>query len=1209
MIVYSSFIIFIAAVLSVIQGLVAEEILGCGGFIKSHASIDYSKVHIKLYTKSGSLKDQTECAPNNGYYFLPLYDKGEYILKVVPPRGWSFEPTEISLDVDGRTDICSQGKDINFTFKGFGIAGRVTSSQSSPQSQGPAGVTVVLYKDKIDKENSIGTTTTSKGGIFSFTPIQPGKYILVATHPIWKMEKNTVEVIVKEGNTELPDNSLTVFGYDVNGRVMSEDNQPVTGVFFVLFGTGAFKDCSTVPQTMEITSDPTWGKPLCHVTSDTSGKFRFPALTNGNYRLIAHYSAPQTKFHVQPSELTFTIDQGSVTLPQEFRIIGFTVSGIVLLSSSKDKIPLSNAKIFISGKQVATTDTNGRYLIDKMKAGQYSLKIDAPDVKFDEVNVKISASSPELPISTPSSYKVCGTVTLSAKGTLHHRKVIIENAGATFHREIDTDPKTGDYCLYLPPGKYQFSVEVNTEEKTKGLQFFPLQQTIDVSGKPIKNVNFLQLKATLSGSIKCLSSDSSCNQAFVTLKVLDGLTVKTIQAQNGNYEFSEILPGHYEVLIDTDIFCWESPIQQISVTSEKATVPPFKQTGFTVTFISSHDSAVEFFDPGKSKKIALTLPMGSTRHCVSSPGIYKFIPKSCHIYGKEYYTWDTTNQSPIILTSNEHRHRGKIMVPSSSSEVGEVDIKVKIEAGDKTIHSPVKFSRTKDNYQYLFEFNANVDTIYVITPQSDIILFSPPSLKITGTNDCNNEAAIFNGQVGRIIEGKVSPPLEGVTIRIFGRDKGAPVHTLVTPQDGKYRVGPLDGSMDYTVTAEKSGFSITENRDADGVFYAEKLAEVIVDVVDQADESPLQGVLLSLSGGQGGYRKNSMTGSEGRLVFNSLSSGEYYLRAMMKEYKFDPPSKIIKVSEGATVRIKLIAKRVAFSAHGMVTSLNGEPEPGLIVEAQGLSGSLKNSPSSSCDSLQEEATTEENGRFRIRGLEPGCHYVVKLKDNEFQTNSRVYRASPDGIDVEVVDRDVEGLRFIAFHPIPRTDVSVHVIADQVEHYKGLKVKLCREDQPDSPIHSVRIDPQQASKFTSYSNPGFLMHFPALQSNGKKYFVQLESSLSPALYKYKVIPSYFEANTSFKALTLIFKAERRIDHGEMNQSSMIALPFIMIVAIAFLNREKLWSWLNIRIEQWSKAGPVQRSPAIQSIPIDPRTDDIIVEQIMNINKRKTKPRKT
>ena len=43
-----------------------------------------------------------------------------------PPRGWSFEPTEVGLNVDGITDDCSQGKDINFTFKGFGITGHVS---------------------------------------------------------------------------------------------------------------------------------------------------------------------------------------------------------------------------------------------------------------------------------------------------------------------------------------------------------------------------------------------------------------------------------------------------------------------------------------------------------------------------------------------------------------------------------------------------------------------------------------------------------------------------------------------------------------------------------------------------------------------------------------------------------------------------------------------------------------------------------------------------------------------------------------------------------------------------------------------------------------------------------------------------------------------------------------------------------------------------
>lgn len=32
-------------------------------------------LQIKLYTKHGTLKYQTDCAPNNGYFMIPLYDK------------------------------------------------------------------------------------------------------------------------------------------------------------------------------------------------------------------------------------------------------------------------------------------------------------------------------------------------------------------------------------------------------------------------------------------------------------------------------------------------------------------------------------------------------------------------------------------------------------------------------------------------------------------------------------------------------------------------------------------------------------------------------------------------------------------------------------------------------------------------------------------------------------------------------------------------------------------------------------------------------------------------------------------------------------------------------------------------------------------------------------------------------------------------------
>lgn len=46
---------------------------------------------------------------------------------------------------------------------------------------GPKGITVSLYADT-NKQVPIKSTLTAEGGIFYFTPIQPGKYILVASH-------------------------------------------------------------------------------------------------------------------------------------------------------------------------------------------------------------------------------------------------------------------------------------------------------------------------------------------------------------------------------------------------------------------------------------------------------------------------------------------------------------------------------------------------------------------------------------------------------------------------------------------------------------------------------------------------------------------------------------------------------------------------------------------------------------------------------------------------------------------------------------------------------------------------------------------------------------------------------------------------------------------------------------------------------------------
>ena len=61
------------------------------------------------------------------------------------------------------------------------------------------------------------------------------------------------------------------------------------------------------------------------------------------------------------------------------------------------------------------------------------------------------------------------------------------------------------------------------------------------------------------------------------------------------------------------------------------------------------------------------------------------------------------------------------------------------------------------------------------------------------------------------------------------------------------------------------------------------------------------------------------------------------------------------------------------SCYGKVTSLNGEPEPGVVVEAVG--------EGPDCQQYQEEAKTEQDGSYRIRGLKvclPTPHHLPPL---------------------------------------------------------------------------------------------------------------------------------------------------------------------------------------------------------------------------------------
>ncbi|XP_060516095.1 BOS complex subunit NOMO3 [Cylas formicarius] len=1133
----------------------ASDVLGCGGFIKSHVPIDFSKIEVKLITRQGIVKDRTNCAPNNGYYFLPIYDKGEFILQLSPPPGWTLTPKEVQLNIDGRDD-CSLGKDINFVFKGFGITGKVESLGGN--KGGPKGVLVELQSTD-DRR----ITQTDDHGNFFFSPVFPGVYTVSISHPKWQIYKKSFDVAVKEGNTELPSQSFLVHGYDVTGKILTAQGNPVKDTIVALVFKDGGKTAVDKCNKNELVEFQLQNRLLCHVTSNDKGEFEFPVVPYGRYSVVPYYR--KNNIYYQPEKIDFEVGHDSVELPQHFLVIGFSVSGKV--TNGKEK-GISNAKIYLNGQEVAKTDEFGNYLLEKLKVAKYKLKAEAEDLLFDEITLYIDTNIKMLPDLVPSAFKVCGEV-ISDKP----QAVAFSKIGSTDFVTTKTN-FDNQFCQYLAPGNYKVQVLISEEDKKNRVQFFPLSQLIEVTSEHLFDVVFSQLKSNITGKLDCIQIND-CEDLDVILK--SGFDEITVFVKDSKYYATNMSPGFYEIILKPNKYCWKTNKHTLNVNSLSVEAPHFIQTGYLVNVVSSHDVKILYNTIGDGKLSEVKISRGTTSFCVNAPGEYKFLIRSCHSYDSDTFTYNTNSKNNEI-TLNAIKHTVTLAIESDAN-YGPIEVNLEID-GEKTVET-VSYA----NGNYDLRLILKPEAVAIVTPQSDLLVFKPEVLNVVGVNDCENIGRKINARKGKIFQGKLIPPLPGVVVTVDRLDNDQ-LLTVETDSKGLYKFPPLDATAEYHISAQKDSYIIT-GPDDDGNFRAQKLAEIIIEVVDHKDKSPLSGVLVSLSGGES-YRRNLQTDQIGIIAFYSLSAGDYFLKPMLKEYQFEPASKLVTIREGETVKVQLGGKRVAFSAYGKITSLNKDPIENVNVIASGMDN---------CTSYSEETTSDQMGKFRIRGLQPYCSFKVYVEVGKKYGNN-LERTSPEFIEVKNINEDVKNLSIIVFYPIPKLTVLVKVYAENADHYKALKLKLyCDSDGPTL-LHSISLENQAKGIEGNY---GLLIAFPALTVNGKLYSVHLESSQ----IKSKARARYFNANSTFKYIELDFKIKSTIIEQPIKQTSLWTVVFIILVLAGLYNIQFLSTIVkenvNFNFNHLVNLLPLQNSRKVASYN---ETDiDQIVQDINNIRSKK------
>ncbi len=316
--------------------------------------------------------------------------------------------------------------------------------------------------------------------------------------------------------------------------------------------------------------------------------------------------------------------------------------------------------------------------------------------------------------------------------------------------------------------------------------------------------------------------------------------------------------------------------------------------------------------------------------CLPFKGKYIITPISCQQYKESVYNYNTDKLSKLELIPIKFKVKGLVNIDKTLKEmftkmnITDFNINLKIQDQEGTVS---ELNLKANDISNALEFFANPNSNLVITPSIPLdllskdefnkLLFMPKTITIDVKESCHENVSdlTFIMKSGIILEGNITPAMDGVNIYAYQKDNNQLVASTVSLSDGKYKIGPLYTDHTYNLKALKDGYKIVPDGKSLYNFSAEKLSFLRVKIVD-TNNKPLSQVFLSLSSADRGFKINNSTNNEGYFDFLELYSGDYYIKPFFKEYKFEPSQKMVKIIGGQHYHENLVAHRIAFSIFG-----------------------------------------------------------------------------------------------------------------------------------------------------------------------------------------------------------------------------------------------------------------------------------------------------
>ncbi|OQR78853.1 nodal modulator 1-like [Tropilaelaps mercedesae] len=1134
-----------------------DDITTCGGYIRSSVPIPYQNIKIKLLTRSNNLKAEAEGAPNNGYFLLPAYDRGNFQLRVEGPSGWTFEPPAVDLLLDGtKSDPCSKGKDINFTFKGFSVIGKVVSAGSS---DGPEGVPVTLVENGFRR-----TLLTQKGGSYVFPAVMPGLYKLEFRAQITDVNVTNDNFVVDKSTT------FIIEGYTVQGSLTWTDSRP-TSAWAVLAVNGAPDDASAAAICCGRSPAPSRQLPkvagfsmspglrvacVAQIDLDNGGKFEFPCVKSA--RISSDYAifpVAMTKsgkaMEATPYHSTVELIHDDLQL-EPFKITGFPVDGQV-----DDVGEGTEIQVVETGFETVT-DAKGRFRLPGLRSGQYTLLLKKRGFQFDPKKVTVSVDHTTLPAIRPDRFEVCGEALVAGMVEIH-----ITKEGSTLPGDITkifSDVSSGRFCVLLTRGSYVL-------RPVGHVRLSPAEVLLKVPEATGKRFLFSQFQAVVSGRITCVGG--ICAGVRVELRAGAGApSQKHTADSSGAFRFERVDPGTYEVCVSHPSLCFEKECQGITIVDKNLDDVRFSQKGFVLRLDSTHNAELEI-----AAKV-LQVKAGLSTHCVVEQKPTPLTLLGCHRFAhSNNLMFRPRNEETIKLVAESHRLKVNVY-----TKIIVDDLRLTVKSGEETRIVELKkhIAATSDSnssppYLYATELYQPANKEVVLELNSASLVFRPSQTVLQMPNDCHS--IDLHGKTGIFIQGSIKPAIAGVEI-VVTVDGAMPSDAVrvLTDANGNYRAGPLESAR-YTIEANKEGY-VFERMGATNNLNGIKFSRVDIIVLQKDTKAPLAGALVSVTGGPN-YRNNSRTGLQGELSLIKLAPGSYYIRVMMKEYKFEPVSELIEVTENSEKRVEIFGKKVAYSVMGRVSSITGEAESDVELEAM----------SEACDRHEEDATSDENGHFRIRGLRENCVYQLQLKrgDPDTPTSSRRFERTLPAVREVHVGREDQTIDVLVVRPQRGTQLSVTV------------------DVPPALLPSLRVAIMTGGRqLYNLQAASFVVVPGELPRDGQEYSIELQhvsgETVAGNESRSDGSGSSIGASTATPNTSVTIRADRAYRHVELRCSASLAniageaggsgpdatappTPFVAVfsvfVALAIIFRNDIADFVHRRQQDAPNAGGDRR----------------------------------